>query len=91
MVEVVDRRTHRFVGTYAERGQRGLVNIDNGISTPVFWWAMQGQKTAGWGDKVVIEMANFPSQHEDGEGVIVEVLGARGKPGVDTLTIIREI
>ena len=26
----------------------------------------------------------------DGEGVITEVLGPRGKPGVDTLSIIRE-
>ena len=26
----------------------------------------------------------------DGEGVIIEVLGPQGKPGVDTLSIIRE-
>ena len=48
------------------------------------------------GDKVVIEMVRFPgahhhkSFHQAGEGVIVEVLGNRGKPGVDTLTIIRQ-
>ena len=37
-----------------------------------------------------IEMVRFPSPLHDGEGVIVEVLGPRGKPGVDTLSIIRE-
>lgn len=90
VVEVVDRRTHRFVGTYAERGRRGLVNIDNGIFDSGILVGDAGAKNCRVGDKVVIEMANFPSQNEDGEGVIVEVLGARGKPGVDTLTIIRE-
>ena len=35
-------------------------------------------------------MVRFPSPVHDGEGVISEVLGSRGKPGVDTLSIIRE-
>ena len=35
-------------------------------------------------------MVRFPSHVHDGEGVITEVLGPRGKPGVDTLSIIRE-
>ena len=41
-------------------------------------------------DKVVIEMVRFPSHVRDGEGVIVEVLGPRGQPGVDTMSIIYE-
>ena len=35
-------------------------------------------------------MVRFPSHAHDGEGVITEVLGPRGTPGVDTLSIIRE-
>ena len=35
-------------------------------------------------------MVRFPSHIHDGEGVITEVLGRRGEPGVDTLSIIRE-
>src|SRR5262249_234465 len=31
----------------------------------------------------------FPSPEDRGEGVITEVLGPRGKPGVDTLSVIR--
>src|SRR5260370_19742925 len=34
-------------------------------------------------------MLRFPTLEERGEGVITEVLGPRGKPGVDTLPIIR--
>ena len=35
-------------------------------------------------------MLHFPTPLKDGEGVITEVLGPRGRPGVDTLSIIRE-
>jgi len=49
-----------------------------------------GAKNAQVDDKVVLEMVRFPSHVHDGEGVIIEVLGARGSPGVDTLSIIRE-
>ncbi len=49
-----------------------------------------GAKNAQTDDKVVFEMVRFPSQFHDGEGVIVEVLGARAAPGVDTLSVIRE-
>ena len=38
----------------------------------------------------MVEMVRFPSHQHEGEGVIVEVLGERGAPGVDTLTILRE-
>ena len=49
-----------------------------------------GAKNARPDDKVVMEMVRFPSPVHDGEGVIIEVLGPQGKPGVDTLSIIRE-
>ena len=35
-------------------------------------------------------MVHFPSNRQEGEGVIVEVLGERGQPGVDTLSVIRQ-
>ena len=35
-------------------------------------------------------MARFPSHFNEGEGVILEVLGKRGEPGVETLSILRE-
>ena len=34
-------------------------------------------------------MIRFPTVEERGEGVITEILGPRGQPGVDTLSIIR--
>ncbi|NBT12947.1 MAG: VacB/RNase II family 3'-5' exoribonuclease, partial [Planctomycetia bacterium] len=37
-----------------------------------------------------VEMVRFPTHLRDGEGVLVEVLGKAGEPGVDTQTVIHE-
>ena len=90
VIDVLERHTNRFVGTYRERNGFGFVDVDNGSFETGILVGDAGARNCRVGDKVVIEMANFPSATEDGEGVIVEVLGDRGTPGVDTLMIIRE-
>ena len=90
ILEVIERRTHRFVGTYLERGGYGLVQVDNNVFESAIYVGDAGAKNGRVGDKVVIEIASFPSAHQEGEGVIVEILGPRGKPGVDTQMIIHE-
>jgi len=90
IVEVIERQTHQFVGVYDEAAGTGFVQIDGGIFNRPIWVGDPGAKNATPGDKVVIEMVRFPRPTLDGEGVITEVLGPRGKPGVDTLSVIRE-
>ena len=90
IVRVVERYTHRFVGSYEENGDQGIVVVDGGTFEHGIFVGDAGAKACKVGDKVVIEMANFPSVHSPGEGVIVEVLGDRGQPGVDTRMVIAE-
>ncbi len=95
ILEVLERRTHRFVGTYHEREQYGLVSIDGNQFENSVLVGDASARAARVGDKVVVEMVRFPGLNskgnfQPGEAVIVEVLGDRGKPGVDTLTIIAE-
>ncbi len=90
IVKILERETHRFVGTYFERAAYGLVQIDGTVFTQPVLVGDAGAKNAKLDDKVVVEMVRFPSHTHDGEAVIVEVLGARGAPGVDTLSIIHE-
>ena len=66
------------------------MQIDGPLFARPIYVGDPGAKNAQADDKVVIEMVRFPSPLHDGEGVITEVLGPRGKPGVDTLSIIRE-
>jgi ribonuclease R len=90
IVEVIERQTNRFVGTYSESGGAAYVQIDGRLFSQPICVGDPGAKNARPDDKVVIEMVRFPSPAHDGEGVIVEVLGPSGKPGVDTLSIIRQ-
>ncbi|MFZ5833480.1 MAG: ribonuclease R family protein, partial [Planctomycetota bacterium] len=64
--------------------------VDGTVFAQPIYVGDPGAKNAQPGDKVVFEMVRFPSPIHEGEGVITEVLGPRGQPGVDTLSIIRE-
>lgn len=90
IVEILERGTSRFVGTYEDRYGTGYVQIDGKVFAEPIDVGDATAKNARSGDKVVIEMVRYPSHAHGGEGVIVEVLGPRGTPGVDTLSIIRE-
>ena len=90
VVEVLERDTNRFVGVYFEAAGVGMVQVDGTVFAQPISVGDPGAKNAQPDDKVVIEMVRFPSHTHDGEGVIVEVLGPRGAPGIDTLSIIHE-
>jgi ribonuclease R len=90
ILEILERDTHQFVGVYCERDGDAYVEIDGktfGQPIPV---GDPGAKNAQPGDKIVVEMVRFPSPRHAGEAVVTEVLGQRGYPGVDTLSIMRE-
>ena len=90
IVEVLERQTRQFVGTYFESEGSAFVQIDGTLFARPIDVGDPGAKNVRPEDKVVVEMIRFPSPVHAGEGVIIEVLGAEGKQGVDTLSIIRE-
>ncbi|RIK80311.1 MAG: ribonuclease R [Planctomycetota bacterium] len=90
VIDVISRFTNQFVGTYFEQAGMGMVQIDGKVFAQPIYVGDPGAKGVRPDDKVVIEMVRFPSHVRDGEGVVVEVLGNRGLPGVDTLSIIHE-
>lgn len=90
VIDIVERATNRFVGTYFVQGGMGFVQVDGKLFTSPIYVGDPGAKGAQPDDKVVLEMVRFPSHVRDGEGVLVEILGQHGQPGVDTLSIIHE-
>ncbi len=90
IVRIVVRETRQFVGTYFERDDQAYVRVDGGPFRHSIVVGDAGTHKARPGDKVVLEMLHFPTLDERGEGVIAEVLGPNGAPGVDTLSIIRQ-
>jgi ribonuclease R len=89
IVRVLERATRTFVGTYFEREGQALVRVDGTLFSHSIDVGDPGAKGAKPQDKVVIEMLRFPTPDDRGEGVIAEVLGPHGQPGVDTLSVIR--
>lgn len=89
IVQVLERASGVFVGTYFEDAGAGFVRVDGtSIHAPIYV-GDPGAKGAKPGDKVALEMVRYPTPYLEGEGVITEILGPRGKPGVDTLAVIR--
>ena len=90
IIEVVKRRTTRFVGSYIAKASSGWVQIDGTAFARPVAVGDPGAKGVSEGDKLVVEMVRFPTRLRDGEGVVVEVLGRAGDVGVDTQTVIHE-
>jgi ribonuclease R len=89
IIRVVERASGVFVGAYYEEGGYGYVKIDGTTFHAPLYVGDPGAKGARPGDKVALEIVRYPTPDLEGEGVIIEVLGPRGQPGVDTLSIIR--
>jgi ribonuclease R len=90
VVEILQRGQTRFVGTYLVADGRPIVRPDGGILLQDFPVPDASSASARPKDKVVFEVLKYALPGEPGEAVIVEVLGRRGDPGVDTLTVIRQ-
>ncbi len=90
IIEIIERETHQFVGSYFESAGFAYVQVDGTVFNQPIFVGDPGAKNASVGDKVVFDMVRFPSHIHEGEGVITKVLGAGGAPGVDTEAIICE-
>lgn len=90
VVEIIERASTTFVGTYFEAEGEGYVHVDGKIFNSPIHVGDPGAKGVLSEDKVVIDILQFPSRNYLGQGVISKVLGPHGKPGVDLLSIIYE-
>lgn len=90
IVRVLERSRQGFVGTYSDHGTHGSVLITGAEFPHPIVIRDKTAHNAVDQDQVAVEITRMPTQWEFGEGVITEVLGARGKPGVDTLFVMRQ-
>jgi len=90
ILEVLERRTHRFVGTFFHSGGVAFVRVDGTVFADRVPIGDVGDQRIKPGDKILVEMVRFPSPTDEGRAAIIEVLGEPGKPGVATRVIMRE-
>ncbi len=88
IIEVVERGQEHFVGTLTKKGRQWLVEPDGrSLHEPVVIRDPHA-KNARAGDKVVIELVQYPEGDFLAEGVITSVLGEAGEPDVETQAVI---
>jgi ribonuclease R len=96
-----DSRLRGEVVKVLQRKRRQIVGTLN--KTPMFYYVVPDETripydvsvpaptgTPPLGQKVVVELKEWPDRRKPPEGVITEVLGAPDSPGVDLLSIIRK-
>lgn len=90
IIEIRERGQSRFVGELVRVGRQWWLKPDGRtLQSPVLLGDVSATR-ARVGDQVVVELSEFPSGDRPPKGVVVEVLGRHGDPGIDTLSIIRE-
>jgi len=88
VVDIVERGRGQFTGVLVKYQGDWVVEPDGRvISTPIVIRDPHA-KNAKEGDKVVVELTEYPEEGYNAEGVIVKVLGDAGKPDVETQATI---
>ncbi|MDR1382577.1 MAG: VacB/RNase II family 3'-5' exoribonuclease [Planctomycetaceae bacterium] len=90
IVEILERETMRFVGTYICDEDKAEVEVDGKLFRNPIYVGDPSACSASFGNKVVIDVVRFPTHTRYGEGVVVEILGPRGTPELDTQLIIHQ-
>lgn len=89
VVEILQRSDRRYVGNLVRRGAKWMVQVDGKVLHDPVLVRDPHAKNAQAGDKVVVELIEYPKSDALAEGVITEVLGEKGSPGVETLAVMR--
>ncbi len=87
--KIVQRGKTRFVGELEET-RRGHRIVPDGHPILPEIVIPDAASRAKVGEKVVVEISQYPRRTQPARGVIVEVLGRPGEPGVDTTSIVRQ-
>ena len=90
IVEILKRATNKVVGTLAKQNGRWVVIPDGNVfKTPVEVQDVTA-KNGAENDKVVLEILKYPQGDQLAQGVVTEILGAKGEPEVELQSVIRQ-
>jgi ribonuclease R len=90
VVEVVRHKKSTLVGTFEERDRLYYVAPDLANYFKDITVSREDRGGAQPGDKVAVQVTEWPTRHLPPQGKVVEVLGRKGEPGVDTRSVIVE-
>ncbi len=88
VVEILERKRTTFSGEVYKQGEQWLVQPDGKLLTDPIVVRDAEAKNVKPGDKVIVDITEFPEGDYLPEGVISKVLGEAGQPDVETQAII---
>lgn len=89
IVHVLEHGVKEVVGYFQKNKNFGFVNPDNQkIGTDIFV-PLERSKGAVTGHKVVVKITDYGTDRKSPEGIVREILGHAGDPGVDILSIVK--
>jgi ribonuclease R len=89
VVEIIERGRSQFTGVLSRYQDGWVVEPDGRILTTPIVIREPEAKNAKEGDKVVVELTEYPEDGYNAEGVITKVLGEAGRPDVETEATIQ--
>jgi len=92
VIRILERKRSKIVGTL-QRGRQVLYVIPDDPRMQQDILVPEPRdvgRRPNIGDKVVVELMNWESRHNNPEGEIIEVLGAPDEEGVDMLSVLRQ-
>lgn len=90
VIRIISRANTTIVGTFEKNEYFGFVVPDDKRIYQDIFIAKADLNGAEDGHKVVVEVTKWPEKRRNPEGRVIEILGAKGKPGVDILSIIKK-
>lgn len=88
IVEILERKRSSYAATMQKRGTTWLAMPDGDTSIGPVVIADADSKHVSEGDKVIIDLTEYPEGQALAEGVITRVLGEAGQPDVETQAVI---
>ncbi len=90
VIRILERANNKVVGTYEEGNGFGFVIPDDRRLGADLFIPKKNARGAREGMKVVAEILEWPEKRRNPEAVIIEILGKKGEPGIDIISIIRK-
>lgn len=90
IIRILERVNNKIVGTYEDGGGYGFVIPDDQRLGTDLFISKNNARGARQGMKVVAEILDWPEKRRNPEAVIIEVLGKKGDPGIDIISIVRK-
>jgi ribonuclease R len=87
VTRIVERKRNQFVGTFHKTKYYGFMVPDDSKVYRDFFIPKENQKNVKDGQKILVSLEKWDTDHLNPEGKILEVIGFPGEPGVDVASV----